>query len=428
MTALTAYDRACLALVEARRELAQAAQITDFKAVRFRIDQLKVQARHIRDRILLADAAELQMRAERKLGELLDQASAAGALAGRGRPKKGGDPEPISDEAGALDKCSEEEHFPPVTLDELGLERKHAMIARKQASIAEQAFEAMVAATRERVIAGRAKIIEGGTPINGAASVMAGRAEPSDSLDYFPTPPWATRALVQHVLPQLGLHYGAAAKLRQASAWEPACGEGHIAEVLAETFGKVRASDVHPYGYGETGDFLKLQHEADWIITNPPFGDLAEQFCLRALELARTGVALFVRAQWLEGVERYRTIFQPTPPALIAYFAERVPLCKGRWDPNGSTATQYVWLVWLKNHGPKPPRAIWIEPGRREALERPDDRTRFTAKPVTRKEQLPPHDPDTGELVEKPSRPTPVDDASLEIPAFLRRAPVEAAQ
>jgi hypothetical protein len=34
----------------------------------------------------------------------------------------------------------------------------------------------------------------------GAQSVMAGRREPPDALDFFPTPPWATRALLYDVL------------------------------------------------------------------------------------------------------------------------------------------------------------------------------------------------------------------------------------
>ena len=35
---------------------------------------------------------------------------------------------------------------------------------------------------------------------SGSTAVMARRVEAPDSLDFFPTPPWATRALVEHVL------------------------------------------------------------------------------------------------------------------------------------------------------------------------------------------------------------------------------------
>lgn len=225
----------------------------------------------------------------------------------------------------------------------------------------------------------------------GARSIMSSRAEPDDSLDFFPTPPWATRALVERVLmnPDLGLLSG-----RDPGAalttWEPACGEGHQAEVLREYSHDVLASDVFDYGYGDrTIDFLndlevQAEVERDLIVTNPPFGDKSEAFVLQALRLARFGVAMFVRLQWLETVGRYERIFRDHPPTLIAFFAERVNLCKGRWEPEGGTATAYVWLVWIKGMKPRPP--FWIPPGCREALTKPDDAVRFTQHPVLKRE------------------------------------------
>ena len=68
---------------------------------------------------------------------------------------------------------------------------------------------------------------------NTSSAVMAQRVEPPDSLDYFPTPPWATRALIEHVIvPDLC----PAGDVYTASVWEPACGEGHMARPLAEYF------------------------------------------------------------------------------------------------------------------------------------------------------------------------------------------------
>jgi hypothetical protein len=214
---------------------------------------------------------------------------------------------------------------------------------------------------------------------NGARAIMGSRQEPSDSLDYFPTPPWATRALCEHVLPRF-------ANAVSSTAWEPACGEGHIAEVLREYFRHVQATDIHDYGYGLAQlDFLDPRGTGadgrdDWIITNPPFGDKTEAFVLRSLELARVGVAMFVRMQWLETIGRYERLFKDKPPTLIAFFCERVNLCKGRWEPEGGTATAYIWLVWTKAFGPQPP--FWIPPGCKRDLSRPDDAERFTAHPV----------------------------------------------
>jgi len=240
--------------------------------------------------------------------------------------------------------------------------------------------------------------------IKGDRAIMASRQEPDDSLDYFPTPPWATRAVVETVLGRLG-H---SASFHAQSAWEPACGEGHMAEVLREYFGDVVATDIHDYGYGDrVSDFLARDAdnvEADWIFCNPPFGDKAEAFVLKALERARIGVAMFLRLQWLETIGRYERVFQPHPPAVIAQFAERVPVHKGRWEPDGDTATAYLWIVWLKQaSGPRRTEFYWIPPGQRDALTYEGDIERFTANPVIKAERVKcdePFDPVTGEITE----------------------------
>lgn len=208
----------------------------------------------------------------------------------------------------------------------------------------------------------------------GFTAVMAQRREPPAALDFLPTPPWATRALFQHVLPELG---GGAV----GSIWEPACGDGHMAAVIAEfVTAPVTASDIFRYGYGFAPlDFLNDPPAArpEWIITNPPFS-LACEFTLRALDLAIEGVAMLVRTQWIEGVGRYEKLFRDQPPSLYAPFVERVPMVKGRWDPDASTATSYAWFVWRKG-APQWSRVFWIPPGCRHKLTRPDDRQRFAA-------------------------------------------------
>jgi hypothetical protein len=404
MTMLAQYDRA-------RTALAEATSVTAVLSIRDEVEHIKLYAKQISDRALLADAAAFQMRVERRLGVLLAAAKESGQIV-EGRPKKT-----------APENPSEKEGFPRVTLAEAGVDYKLSARSQNAASISELAFEAMVNATRERVISGRAKIVDHG-PIGGARALMGSRAEPDDSLDYFPTPPWATRALIEHALRQVGRR----ADCKRLNAWEPACGEGHIAEVLKEYFGDILASDIHDYGYGETADFLdpKVDGSApiDWIITNPPFGDKTEPFVLKALDLAKVGVAMFVRLQWLETVGRYEAIFRDFPPTVIAFFAERVPICKGRWNPEGDTATAYIWLIWVKGAAPKAP--FWIPPGCREALTRPDDAALFTTQPVTKREHLPPHDPETGEVIEKPTpvrASSPIDEAALDLPAFLKRGP-----
>ena len=201
---------------------------------------------------------------------------------------------------------------------------------------------------------------------NTSHAVMAQRSEPTDSLDDFPTPPWATRALVEHVITRRDDD-------ASLSVLEPACGRGYMSQALGEYFGAVTSSDIHDYGFAETRDFFKPAHAAgsfDWVITNPPFR-LAEDFIDRSMLIARIGVAMLVRTVFLESVGRYQRIFSVCPPTVVAQFSERVPMVKGRVDKKASTATGYAWLVWKKSQS-EFPRLAWIPPCRKQ-LERDSD-------------------------------------------------------
>jgi hypothetical protein len=195
-------------------------------------------------------------------------------------------------------------------------------------------------------------------------AVMSQRVEAHDSLDFFPTPPWATRALCEWEFGVSGA--------RSLSVWEPACGAGDMARPLTEYFSSVHASDIHQHGgASEIVDFLwPNDRRADWIVTNPPFR-LGEQFISTALERADRGVAMLVRIAFLESADRHRKLFSMTPPAGILQFVERVPMFKGRLDRHGSTATAYCWLVWRKGHSGET-RFHWISPCRKR-LERDGD-------------------------------------------------------
>lgn len=175
---------------------------------------------------------------------------------------------------------------------------------------------------------------------NTSSAVMQQRAEPHDSLDDFPTPPWAGRALMEHVI---GPVWGFTAGHR---LWEPAVNRGFLLRGLADYFGPARISDVHDYGLPGTQqeDFLwpTGHHDTDWIITNPPFR-LAHAFIDKSLSEARMGCAFLVRTSFLEGVNRYQSLFSRRPPTFVAQFAERVPMVKGRCDAEASTATSYCW-------------------------------------------------------------------------------------
>lgn len=208
-------------------------------------------------------------------------------------------------------------------------------------------------------------------------AVRADRVEPRDSLDFYPTPPWATRALCLRVLrEQLGFD-------RLGTVEDPCCGEGHMAAPLSEFADSVRASDVFPYGFGDVCDYLPspgfldpsdAAPRPDWTIFNPPFV-LALPFILKALDRSKVGVAAFVRLQFLETDDRYSALWGPRPPTVVAFFSERVALHKGVWKPKAGSMTAYCWLVWVRGMAPRPP--FWIPPGQKAALMTADDIRRF---------------------------------------------------
>lgn len=220
---------------------------------------------------------------------------------------------------------------------------------------------------------------------NRSSAVMQQRRDAPDELDYFPTPPWATRALCEW----LGAHLGEPLEIQRV--WEPACGELHMARPLREYFAEVWATDVWRYtpDHGIC-DFLldgPSHGEFDWIITNPPF-NIGEWFVQKAIERARRGVAMFVRSSFSEGGERYSSLFTDEDrPAYELVFCERVVCLKGRLIQSGrpdpfnlddsgtprkaSTATSYCWLIWMP--GQHDTRKRWIRPGTRRLLEKPGD-------------------------------------------------------
>jgi len=200
---------------------------------------------------------------------------------------------------------------------------------------------------------------------NRSSAVMQQRHEVHDSLEDFPTPPWATRALCEWLKNDGHI-------ARHHVAREPAANRGHMVKPLMEYFGSVEAADVHDYGVGfPVNDYLfgPDPSPVDWTITNPPFR-LAEQFIARALSTSRTGVAVIVRSAFLEGVGRHERLYRLTPPSYVFQFVERVVMHKGKLSANGSTATAYCWLVWLQ--GRPDTRMRWIAPCRKR-LERAED-------------------------------------------------------
>lgn len=218
----------------------------------------------------------------------------------------------------------------------------------------------------------------------GVSAVLAHRArgvEDDDplrallrSLDYFPTQPWAARAMAELVM-----RVDPSAR----SAWESACGEGIMAHGMADYFDRLVMSDIHDYGVGApVRDFLEPGLEppggpVDWIFTNPPF-DNAKAFVTLALKRARRGVAMFVRLGFQETIGRYELFSGPMAATLACPFAERVGIMLGDCKVGGGTAMAYMVAIWLTDPAlaedyPGETLLRPIPPGTRERLSRPSD-------------------------------------------------------
>jgi hypothetical protein len=206
---------------------------------------------------------------------------------------------------------------------------------------------------------------------NRSTAVMQQRFEPHDSLDDFPTPPWATRALCEFLL-SLGF------ELHMTDCREPCANRGFMVRPLMEYFGHVQASDIMDYGVGfRVRDYLYGPDAhfdmTDWTFLNPPFR-LAQQFIERALRLSRVGVVVIARSAFSEGQDRARDLFGPRPPSYELQFSERVVMLKGRLvragsiDPmaekpgtTASSATAYSAFIWLKRDAaPADTRKRWL--------------------------------------------------------------------
>jgi len=144
-------------------------------------------------------------------------------------------------------------------------------------------------------------------------------------------------------------------KLEQFSPdiWEPACGMGHISDVLKANGYRVRSSDIVNRGYGDIVDFLAIDN-LEWngdIITNPPY-KYAEDFVRKALDIIPEGkkVAMFLKLTFLEGKGR-KELFRIYPPKVVYVASGRIKCAiDGDFNRGGSSVTAYAWFIWEKGY------------------------------------------------------------------------------
>ena len=119
-----------------------------------------------------------------------------------------------------------------------------------------------------------------------------------------------------------------------------------MARILQRTGNPVISSDLYNRGYGETGlDFLTSERICDNIVTNPPYHS-AEGFVRQGLRNSRKKLALLLRLAFLEGGNRHKSLFGPTPPSRVRVFSERVTFYASGARQKGSGTTAYAWFIW----------------------------------------------------------------------------------
>ncbi len=165
--------------------------------------------------------------------------------------------------------------------------------------------------------------------------------------DFYATHPDTTKAFIERIRKdniQISLNI-----------WEPACGQGHMSEVLREYGYNVYSTDLINRGYGEVKDFLTCEDKNynGTIITNPPY-KFAKEFAYKALDILCEGsyLCLFLKIQFLEGKER-KKLFDKFLPKYIYVHSERQKIARNgdfeHFDKNNNSLA-FCWVVWQKGY------------------------------------------------------------------------------
>lgn len=185
--------------------------------------------------------------------------------------------------------------------------------------------------------------------LNGGFKPTTKRFADLNGPDFFPTPAWATHALIDN-------------EKFSGDVWECACGDGAMSVVLAQGAKHVASSDLYDRGYGDAGvDFVDSTKRADNIVTNPPY-NCAEAFVSTGTNLARRKFALLLRLAFLEGANRANTIFSRVPPSRVWVFSERITFYPKGVEVKGAGTTAYAWFVWDKDASGGT-ELRWFKPG-----------------------------------------------------------------
>ncbi|MCZ6606570.1 MAG: MT-A70 family methyltransferase [Alphaproteobacteria bacterium] len=137
MTALTKYDVACAALAAAKNT-------DEVLHLRDTAEGMRAYAHQAKNRTLELDAAEIRLRAERRLGEMIQAQKATVGLNVGKRGDRGPRAAPRSDAR--------------PTLNDVGISKKLSSTAQKLAALPVDDFEAMIARWRDQIIRANTRV------------------------------------------------------------------------------------------------------------------------------------------------------------------------------------------------------------------------------------------------------------------------------
>ena len=287
-----------------------------------------------------ADALEIESLAKRRLADEYDAARDRGEVASHG--------------GGRNFKVSAE-NLETASLADIGLTGLQVFEARqirnamvRDPGIVRRTLDEALDAGSEPTKASLKRAI---TPSksNLRAAIGTASASKDDRGDnFYQTPDVATRTLL-------------AFERFTSTVWEPACGYGAISRVFEEAGYDVRLSDLVDRGTADrngelqtVGSFLATTAgEADGpdIVTNPPYGELLNDFVAHALRTHRPRkMAMLLNLNFLCGFkdDARSFVMDENPPARVYVFKRRLPMMhREGWEgPKASSRMNTAWFVW----------------------------------------------------------------------------------
>lgn len=143
---------------------------------------------------------------------------------------------------------------------------------------------------------------------------------------------------------------------------EPACGAGHISEVLKEYGKEVISRDKYNQGYGKIGiDFLETTEKFDCIFTNPPY-KYELDFAKKAIECTnRNGLVIFLlKIQFLETKSRSYFLKNFPPKYVYVHVIRQTCARNGDFENTKHGAMTFAWFIWQKGFFGEPV-VRWID-------------------------------------------------------------------